>query len=1281
MKKQLFLLLFLTFMLGMVFEIYAVNLTESFDATTFPPTDWTSPATSWIRSTTYPNTGTASARCGYSSGNWWLITPRLTPVAGNNILTFYVRDHSSSTSYDYTNEYLYVKVSTTNNATTSFVTTKLTKDYLEITTTYQQFSVDLSEFNDMNIYVAFHRLATGGNYVYVDDVAGPPLYVANDPEPTNHVTDFITTAITSSAITLTWTGSVGAQLPAKYLVMGRKTGVGSYASVADATPVADDLDWTGATANAAKNVAFGTNTYTFNGLTVNTAYDFIIYPYTNDGANINFLTDPIVPTVSTSTTDPTVTVFSWSHGFETAWVGTPAAPPDWSQITVSGATPWQRSTSSPHLGTNCALAQWTSAGGEHLLITPPLSFGTNDYRLKFWLKGSSSAGTDLKVQIATSNSPASNFTTDLAYYIAGTNMPTAWTEQTISLADYEGVQFIAFRMIDADGYSLFIDDVLVELIPGSPIFSVNPTSKAFGTGNVGTTSAPQTFVVSNTGGGTLTINPAVTITGANWDQFELTDTNGYPFDITTGTMSVSVTFKPTSEGSKQAYLTIIDNTTGKVTHDISLTGTGYDPTKPLPYSQDFNASTSLPADWTGTFSISSSSHGLTNNALYKNLWASATTANVVTCPIGPITDNTRLDFDYRYVTYSSPNGGFTLGTGDKLEVQVSTDNGANYETIYTIDSSNHLTSSTFTTCSVYLTQAKLPAEGDIVKIKLLATWGAGDYYLDIDNIYVHHISNVPVFQILPASKDFGTIVVNTTASQVFTISNAGAGTLGIVSVALTGTGLSQYTLIDDNDYTEYLGDPITVTVQYNPTEVGTHNVALEITDDIGPVKGVNPPVAITGTSTDAPNVGGGDEDSPAGGYYFANNLSVTAPSKPTYSWITQTSNEVPITPNGGTLDDGYWGPITIGFDFNYYGQTYDELYINTNGFISFGTGSTDLSNDPIPATGTPNNIIALFWDDLRYFDGTTHIYYGGSSSALVITYKDICHYSSTYNPSSNIVAQVILYADGKILMQYQDVVGSMTSTHSATIGIENSDGSKGIQYHYNGIGGPVGTGAKDGGVAIMFGNDPTTLPVELSSFTATLTADMYVQIAWVAETETNHLGYNVLRNTDNDMDTAIQLNNGVISNGSANGTQVSYAFIDSEVDQGESYYYWLQSMDLGGTSVFYGPLSVTISGQPGDPEVPLVPLVTRLMDAYPNPFNPSTNLRFDIKEAGKVTIDIYNTRGQKLRRLEKTYNHPGSYQITWDGKDAQGKELSSGVYIYRMNSGKYTSSKKIVLTK
>lgn len=400
----------------------------------------------------------------------------------------------------------------------------------------------------------------------------------------------------------------------------------SPADAATNVPVGATLNWaSGGGAPTGYNLYFGADelpatpidlglvtTYDPAGdMDYSTTYYWKVVPYNDNG-------DATVCAVWSFTTgpDPTVTVFPFTEGFE----GATFPPYGWSQITVSGTSPWIMSTTSPHSGLQCARAPWASAGGEHLLITPPLDLTTVDYRLKFWLKGSSSAGTDLEVQIATNNSSASNFTTTLATYIAGTNMPTVWTEQIIDLSAYEDIQYIAFRLIDDDGYAFYIDDVTIEEIPATPVFSVSPSTKDFGTLAVGG-SLSQVFTISNTGGGTLVINPAISVTGTDADQFVLTDANTYPLNLTAGqTATVSVAFTPTSAGEKSASLVIIDNLGSKATNTVPLTGTGFTPppgsTCDNPYPIDLPLESF--AGNTATMGDDYSSTWITPNSSYMN---------------------------------------------------------------------------------------------------------------------------------------------------------------------------------------------------------------------------------------------------------------------------------------------------------------------------------------------------------------------------------------------------------------------------------------------------------------------------------------------------------------------------------------------------------------------------------------------------------------------------------------------------------------------------------------
>jgi hypothetical protein len=90
---------------------------------------------------------------------------------------------------------------------------------------------------------------------------------------------------------------------------------------------------------------------------------------------------------------------------------------------------------------------------------------------------------------------------------------------------------------------------------------------------------------------------------------------------------------------------------------------------------------------------------------------------------------------------------------------------------------------------------------------------------------------------------------------------------------------------------------------------------------------------------------------------------------------------------------------------------------------------------------------------------------------------------------------------------------------------------------------------------------------------------------------------------------------------------------------------------------------------------------TKLINNYPNPFNPETKINFTLSKGQKVELEIFNIRGQKVKTLCNEELKEGSHSITWKGKDNDGKPVSSGMYFYRMNCENYSSSKKMILLK
>lgn len=94
-----------------------------------------------------------------------------------------------------------------------------------------------------------------------------------------------------------------------------------------------------------------------------------------------------------------------------------------------------------------------------------------------------------------------------------------------------------------------------------------------------------------------------------------------------------------------------------------------------------------------------------------------------------------------------------------------------------------------------------------------------------------------------------------------------------------------------------------------------------------------------------------------------------------------------------------------------------------------------------------------------------------------------------------------------------------------------------------------------------------------------------------------------------------------------------------------------------------------------------VPTEFKLAQNYPNPFNPSTSIRFEVPNSSEVLISVYNMLGQKVVDLVNDSYAPGVYNVQWNGTDANGKPVGSGLYIYHMNAGKYSSTNKMLFLK
>ena len=193
------------------------------------------------------------------------------------------------------------------------------------------------------------------------------------------------------------------------------------------------------------------------------------------------------------------------------------------------------------------------------------------------------------------------------------------------------------------------------------------------------------------------------------------------------------------------------------------------------------------------------------------------------------------------------------------------------------------------------------------------------------------------------------------------------------------------------------------------------------------------------------------------------------PAGPTFDWVDISGMGTPLF--GSYSDDGNRGPSPIGFDFPFYGNTFSTFNVASNGFVSFTSTSAPYTNQPLPSTGAPGNLLAMWWDDMVVdpSDGG-EVYYYNDGSRLIIQFeiRRIAQFSPPYYSM-----QTILYPNGDIVYQYN---GLGTRQDSATIGIQNADGDDGLMVAFNEV-------YAEEGMAIRFSAAPEWLVAEPTSGT------------------------------------------------------------------------------------------------------------------------------------------------------------------------------------------------------
>ena len=198
---------------------------------------------------------------------------------------------------------------------------------------------------------------------------------------------------------------------------------------------------------------------------------------------------------------------------------------------------------------------------------------------------------------------------------------------------------------------------------------------------------------------------------------------------------------------------------------------------------------------------------------------------------------------------------------------------------------------------------------------------------------------------------------------------------------------------------------------------------------------------------------------------------------------------------------------------------------------------------------------------------------------------------------------------------------------------------------------------------------------ELASFTSEITIANDVVLHWSVPSQTNNLGWEVFRSVDRLF--FEQVGDLVAGDGTTDEFKL-YKFDDVNTPQVDVLYYYLNQVDLDGTAtrsqIIEVELGVTAVLQD------LLPETNELSQNFPNPFNPETTISFDLRDAATVSLKIYDITGQLVRTLvQDRALSAGHYTQVWDGRNAEGIKVGSGMYMYQLHAGDFIAQKKMTL--
>jgi hypothetical protein len=200
-------------------------------------------------------------------------------------------------------------------------------------------------------------------------------------------------------------------------------------------------------------------------------------------------------------------------------------------------------------------------------------------------------------------------------------------------------------------------------------------------------------------------------------------------------------------------------------------------------------------------------------------------------------------------------------------------------------------------------------------------------------------------------------------------------------------------------------------------------------------------------------------------------------------------------------------------------------------------------------------------------------------------------------------------------------------------------------------------------------NNSQALPVELTSFTASTSSasgSVSVELNWETATEVNNYGFEVERKILKQVQNDSWENIGFVEGHGNSNSPKLYSYTDNTIEASGKYNYRLKQIDIDGTFEY----SDIVEANLGTPEQ------FELDQNFPNPFNPTTSISFNLPMDSDVKLNVFNVLGEEVAELLNENITAGYHSINFNAS-----ELNSGIYFYKLETNNFTQIRKMMLVK